>query len=101
MQDHKSGMFPVEQWFDASADADTPCLDTVMDVATWRSVYPTDEWRLVESRFNPDYLGQAETLFAVANGCLGLRGSFEDGAPVHHPGTFVNGFFESWPMLLQ
>ncbi len=40
--------------------------------------YPTDPWRLVERAYNPAYTEQTETLFAVANGYLGMRGSFEE-----------------------
>jgi alpha,alpha-trehalose phosphorylase len=62
-------------------------------------VYPADEWRMVEKRFYPKFLAQAETLFSTANGYLGMRGSFEDGEPVFESGTFVNGFYESWPIV--
>ncbi len=62
-------------------------------------VYPPDEWRLVEKKFYPDFLPATETTFATANGYLGLRGSFEEGAPVFESGTFVNGFYESWPIV--
>ena len=62
-------------------------------------VYPPDEWRIVEKRFYPDYLPVAETIFATANGYFGMRGSFEEGAPVFQSGTFVNGFYESWPII--
>jgi alpha,alpha-trehalose phosphorylase len=62
-------------------------------------VYPDDEWRLVESRFYPDLLAESETFFATANGYLGLRGSFEEGEPAYQAGTFVNGFYESWPIV--
>ena len=62
-------------------------------------VYPSDEWRLVEKRFYPRLLAQTETLFATANGYLGIRGGPEEGAPVRYPGTFVNGFHESWPIF--
>ena len=61
-------------------------------------VYPSDEWRLVENRFYPRLLAQTETLFATANGYLGMRGGPEEGAPVRHAGTFVNGFHETWPI---
>ena len=62
-------------------------------------VYPPDEWRMVEKKFYPDFLPATETLFATANGYLGMRGSFEEGAPVFESGTFVNGFYESWPIV--
>ena len=62
-------------------------------------VYPADEWRMVETRFYPKFLAQAETFFSTANGYLGLRGNFEEGRPAYQNGTFVNGFFESWPIV--
>ncbi len=61
-------------------------------------IYPVDEWRVVEKRFAPGFLEQAETIFALANGYLGIRGSFEEGRPVLRSGTFVNGFHETWPI---
>jgi alpha,alpha-trehalose phosphorylase len=62
-------------------------------------IYPVDPWRIVERRFAPRYLGQAETLFALANGYLGIRGALEEGRPVVQSGTFVNGFHETWPIM--
>ncbi len=61
-------------------------------------IYPVDEWRVVERRFAPRFLEQTETIFALANGYLGIRGSFEEGRPVLRSGTFVNGFHETWPI---
>jgi alpha,alpha-trehalose phosphorylase len=43
--------------------------------------------------------GQTETLFALANGFLGIRRAFEEGSPAFHHGTFVNGFHETWPIV--
>jgi len=60
--------------------------------------YPVDAWRLIEARFDPERVPVGETLFALANGYLGIRGSFEEGAPAFGPGTFVNGFYETWPI---
>jgi alpha,alpha-trehalose phosphorylase len=61
--------------------------------------YPTDPWRLVERAYNPEYVGQTETLFALSNGYLGIRGSFEEGKPSFQPGTLLNGFHETWPIV--
>lgn len=61
-------------------------------------IYPVDEWRIVEKRFAPAFLEQSETIFALANGYLGIRGSFEEGRPVRRSGTFINGFHETWPI---
>ncbi len=61
-------------------------------------IYPADEWRMVEKGFYPRYLPATETLFSTANGYLGMRGCFEEGRPAFRNGTFVNGFYESWPI---
>ena len=60
-------------------------------------IYPPEEWRLVEKAFAPRYVAQMETVFATSNGYLGIRGAFEERAPVFQPGTFVNAFHETWP----
>ena len=60
-----------------------------------RTRLPVDEWRLVESRPGGD-LGLMETLFATANGYLGMRGTPEEGRDAHSHGTFLNGFHETW-----
>ena len=61
--------------------------------------FPVEPWRLVERRFNRDLLGRSETLFAVSNGYLGLRGNHEEGRPAHDHGTFVNSFHEQWQIV--
>ena len=61
--------------------------------------YPVEPMRLVEREFNPDYAPQTETLFATANGYLGIRGTPEEGNPVHQSGTLLNGFYETWPIV--
>lgn len=61
-------------------------------------LYPPDEWRLVEARYTDDHALAAETAFSVANGFVGIRGTFEEGRPARSPGTFINGFHETWPI---
>ena len=61
-------------------------------------LYPPDEWRIVEAQWTPAYSARAETVFALSNGYLGIRGTVEEGRPVLAPGTFVNGFHETWPI---
>ncbi|PKZ42341.1 family 65 glycosyl hydrolase [Kytococcus schroeteri] len=58
--------------------------------------FPTDPWALVETRHDDEDLGVTETLFAVGNGYLGMRGNPEEGREAHVHGTFVNGFHETW-----
>jgi alpha,alpha-trehalose phosphorylase len=61
-------------------------------------IFPVEDWRMVERRFVPALLAQTETMFATANGYLGMRGGFEEGTPAYEHGTFVNGFHETWPI---
>jgi alpha,alpha-trehalose phosphorylase len=62
-------------------------------------IYPPDEWNLIEKRFMPDLIEQGETMFALSNGFLGMRGCFEEGGPIAQNGTFINGFYETWPIV--
>ena len=57
-----------------------------------------DTWTLDEAEFNTDQIPQNETLFALSNGYLGIRGDFEEGEGNFHPGTYVNGFYEMRPI---
>jgi alpha,alpha-trehalose phosphorylase len=62
-------------------------------------IYPPREWEVVESRWPGDLRERAETVFALSNGYLGVRGTYEEGRPTLAAGTFVNGFHETWPIL--
>jgi alpha,alpha-trehalose phosphorylase len=61
--------------------------------------YPADEWNIIEKRFHPEFLAQAETMLALGNGYLGMRGCPEEGGPNGENGTFINGFYETQPIL--
>jgi alpha,alpha-trehalose phosphorylase len=63
-----------------------------------RMRFPMDEWRLVEVEPSDADVGVTETLFAVGNGYLGMRGNPEEGRPSYAHGTFINGFHETWPI---
>ncbi|HET9611814.1 MAG TPA: glycosyl hydrolase family 65 protein [Acidimicrobiales bacterium] len=67
-------------------------------VAPPEHLYPPDEWRIVEARWSPTYADRAETIFALSNGYVGVRGTLEEGFPSLAPATFVNGFHETWPI---
>ena len=56
--------------------------------------FDIDPWQLHWRGVDLEKLGRNETLFALSNGHIGLRGSFEEGEPVDHPGTYLNGFYE-------
>jgi alpha,alpha-trehalose phosphorylase len=63
-----------------------------------RDRFPVDPWKLVETSFDLDAAGVTETLFAVGNGYLGLRGNHPEGRHAHEQGTFINGFHETFPI---
>ncbi|PWS35023.1 family 65 glycosyl hydrolase [Falsiroseomonas bella] len=64
--------------------------------------FPPLPWALEATRFGPElsawFVGQAETMFALANGHLGIRGMLDEGAPVREPGVYLNGFHELRPI---
>jgi len=60
--------------------------------------YPPDPWGLAEDGISLDRLAQSESLFALANGHVGLRGNLDEGEPVGTSGTYLNGFYESYPL---
>jgi alpha,alpha-trehalose phosphorylase len=61
--------------------------------------YPADEWHIIEKGFHPEFLAQLETMLAVGNGYLGMRGCPEEGGPNAENGTFINGFYETRPIV--
>lgn len=65
--------------------------------------YPLDAWQIHETGFDLDTNVLDETLFAQANGYIGLRGAHEEGfdlpAGRSVDGAFLNGFFEAEPIV--
>src|SRR5262249_27901775 len=61
--------------------------------------YPPDEWSLIEKKIRPEFIAQMETVLASGNGYFGMRGVHEEGRPCVQNGTFVNGFYETWPIV--
>jgi trehalose/maltose hydrolase-like predicted phosphorylase len=63
-----------------------------------RSTYPIDPWRLRETGLPLETLAQSESLFALSNGHIGLRGNLDEGEPYGIPGTYLNSFYEHRPL---
>jgi alpha,alpha-trehalose phosphorylase len=61
--------------------------------------YPADEWNVIEKRFHPEFLAQLETMLALGNGYLGMRGCPEEGGPNAENTTLINGFYETRPIV--
>jgi trehalose/maltose hydrolase-like predicted phosphorylase len=62
------------------------------------SAFPVEPWSLRETHLDLDLLAQAESLFALSNGHIGLRGNLDEGEPHGIPGTYVNSFYEERPL---
>lgn len=66
-------------------------------------IYPVEPWRVSEKEYQVDNHRRNETIFAVGNGYIGVRGNFEEGmsSPEAHSlnGTYINGFYESAPIV--
>ncbi len=60
--------------------------------------FRVEPWALHETELNLDHLAQSESLFALSNGHIGLRGNLDEGEPHGLPGTYLNGFYELRPL---
>ncbi len=60
--------------------------------------FPAEPWAVRESGLDRRILAQTESIFALANGHLGLRGNLDEGEPRGLSGTYLNGFYESHPI---
>lgn len=61
-------------------------------------LFPVEPWLVREPGWNPDLLAQTESVFALANGHLGLRGNLDEGEPHGIPGSYLNGVYEQRPL---
>src|SRR5260221_701885 len=60
--------------------------------------YTVEEWSVREVGFHLDTLAQSESIFALSNGHIGLRGNLDEGEPHGLPGTYLNSFYELRPL---
>jgi len=59
-----------------------------------------ENWQIIEPEFHLADSQLYETLFALGNGYLGMRGTFEEGLGRSSvEGTYINGFYESAPII--
>ncbi|MBV9792929.1 MAG: glycoside hydrolase family 65 protein [Actinobacteria bacterium] len=63
-----------------------------------QAAYGVEPWSLKESGLNMDLLAQSESVFALSNGHIGLRGNLDEGEPHGLPGTYLNSFYEQRPL---
>jgi alpha,alpha-trehalose phosphorylase len=60
--------------------------------------YGVEPWSIIESELNLDVLAQSESVFALSNGHIGLRGNLDEGEPHGLPGTYLNSLYELRPL---
>jgi alpha,alpha-trehalose phosphorylase len=60
--------------------------------------FPVEPWTVRETELDLDRLATTESVFALANGHLGLRGNLDEGEPYGLPGTYLGGFYEVRPL---
>jgi alpha,alpha-trehalose phosphorylase len=57
-----------------------------------------EPWSVHETALDLGYLAQTESLFALSNGHIGVRGNLDEGEPHGLPGTYLNGVYETHPL---
>jgi alpha,alpha-trehalose phosphorylase len=57
--------------------------------------YDVAPWEVRERTLDLDVLAQSESVFALSNGHIGLRGNLDEGEPCGLTGTYLNGFYET------
>jgi len=60
--------------------------------------FPVEPWAIRETELNRAALAVTESVFALGNGHIGMRGTLDEGEPRAVPGTYLNGFFEERPL---
>jgi len=60
--------------------------------------FAVEDWSICEKKLHLDILAQTESVFALSNGHIGLRGNLDEGEPHGLPGTYLNSVYELRPL---
>jgi alpha,alpha-trehalose phosphorylase len=60
--------------------------------------FTVESWAVRETTLDLEVLAQSESVFALANGHIGLRANLDEGEPFGLPGTYLNSFYELRPL---
>jgi alpha,alpha-trehalose phosphorylase len=60
--------------------------------------FSCEPWAICETHLDLSVLAHSESVFALANGHIGLRANLEEGEPHGLPGTYLNSFYETMPL---
>ncbi|HVV91450.1 MAG TPA: family 65 glycosyl hydrolase, partial [Solirubrobacterales bacterium] len=60
--------------------------------------YTVEPWGIRETHLDLEKLAPSESVFALSNGHIGIRGTLDEGEPHALPGTYLNAFWEARPL---
>jgi alpha,alpha-trehalose phosphorylase len=60
--------------------------------------FVVEPWSVRETALDLERLAQTESVFALSNGHIGLRGNLDEGEPFGLPGTYLSAFYELRPL---
>jgi alpha,alpha-trehalose phosphorylase len=60
--------------------------------------FTIEPWTVREAHLDLEVLAQSESIFALSNGHIGLRGNLDEGEPNGIPGTYLNSVYEERPL---
>jgi alpha,alpha-trehalose phosphorylase len=60
--------------------------------------FSVEPWGIRERRLSLETLAQTESVFALSNGHVGMRGNLDEGEPHGLPGTYLNSVYEERPL---
>jgi alpha,alpha-trehalose phosphorylase len=60
--------------------------------------FVVEPWAVRETALDLERLAQTESVFALANGHVGMRANLDEGEPFGLPGTYLAGFYETRPL---
>jgi alpha,alpha-trehalose phosphorylase len=63
-----------------------------------QQLFSIEPWAVRECGLDLTAMGQTESVFALANGHIGLRGNLDEGDPHALPGSYLNSFYELRPL---
>jgi alpha,alpha-trehalose phosphorylase len=82
----------------ASAGTTMPVQEGESAGTIKQPTFTVEPWAVSESALTLDMIAQSESVFALSNGHIGLRGNLDEGDPHGLPGTYLNSLYELRPL---
>jgi alpha,alpha-trehalose phosphorylase len=82
----------------ASAGTTQPAPEDEQASLTKQPTFTVEPWAVTEATLNLDVIARSESVFALSNGHIGLRGNLDEGDPHGLPGTYLNSLYELRPL---